>query len=77
MPLLTAPDGRRLSKRDEDLDAGLLQQRYRAEEILGALAFAAGQTEKYEPITALELVGIFDKKKVGREDIAITLPEEA
>lgn len=76
VPLLTAPDGRRLSKRDEDLDMGLLKQRYRAEELLGALALAAGQLDKYEPISALELVGIFDKKKVGREDIALTLPGE-
>ncbi len=75
VPLLTAPDGRRLSKRDQDLDIGLLKERYRPEELLGALALAAGQLERYEPISAPELVKIFDRTKVGREDIALTLPE--
>lgn len=75
IPLLTAPDGRRLSKRDQDLDMGLLRQRYRCEEIIGALAHAAGQIEKYAPISAKELVSIYDKKKVGREDVALVLPE--
>lgn len=77
VPLLTAPDGRRLSKRDEDLDMGLLKLRYRSEELLGSLAYAAGQIERYEPISAEELVSVFDKAKVGKEDIAITLPEPA
>lgn len=40
MPLLLAPDGRRLSKRDEDLDLGLLRTRMRPERLVGALAFA-------------------------------------
>ncbi|MBQ0134514.1 MAG: tRNA glutamyl-Q(34) synthetase GluQRS [Clostridiales bacterium] len=76
VPLLTAPDGRRLSKRDEDLDVGLLRQRYRPEELLGALAFAAGQLERPEPVSAAELVKIFDRSRVGQADIAIRLPGE-
>ncbi|HBO62457.1 MAG TPA: tRNA glutamyl-Q(34) synthetase GluQRS, partial [Olsenella sp.] len=43
VPLLVAPDGRRLSKRDRDLDLGVLRERGVApERIVGALAAAAG-----------------------------------
>ena len=77
VPLLTAPDGRRLSKRDDDLDMGALRKKYRPEEIVGALAHAAGQTEKYEPCSPGELIGIFDPAKIGREDLPIELEERA
>ena len=73
LPLLTAPDGRRLSKRDQDLDMGLLRQKYTAEELLGSLAFAAGLTEKKEPCSARELVSVFDWSKIPQEDIAIDI----
>ena len=42
VPLLLAPDGRRLSKRERDLDLGALQQRYTPQQLLGKLAFWAG-----------------------------------
>ena len=35
VPLLTASDGRRLAKRDRDLDVGVLRQRYTAEQLAG------------------------------------------
>ena len=69
VPLLSAPDGRRLSKRDRDLDLGILRERYDAREIIGALAHAAGLTEEYAPCAPAELVCLFDWKKVPREDI--------
>lgn len=37
VPLLTAPDGRRLSKREKDLDLGALRQRLSPQELLGQL----------------------------------------
>ena len=73
VPLLMAPDGRRLSKRDQDLDLGVLLQRYRAEDIIGALAFAAGLLEKKEPISAPELASVFDWRKVRKTDLCLTL----
>lgn len=73
VPLLMAPDGRRLSKRDQDLDLGVLLQRYRAEDIIGALAFAAGLLEKKEPISATELASVFDWRKVRKTDLCLTL----
>lgn len=69
MPLLLAPDGRRLSKRDEDLDLGLLRQRMRPERLVGALAFAAGLIDRDEPVAARELVGEFSWQKVPKTDL--------
>ena len=59
IPMLLAPDGRRLSKRDRDLDLGVLRQRLTPEQLIGTLAFAAGLTEKHIPISAAELAAIF------------------
>ena len=71
VPLLTAPDGRRLSKRDRDLDLGILRGRHTAPELLGALAHAAGLLDKREPISAEELIPLFDWAKIPKDDIAI------
>ena len=73
VPLLTAPDGRRLSKRDQDLDMGILRQKFRPEELLGALAHAAGFLEENTPCSAAELIPLFDWTKVPKEDIAVVL----
>ena len=59
VPMLLAPDGRRLSKRDKDLDLGVLRQRLKPEELIGTLAFAAGLTDQNIPISAAELASIF------------------
>lgn len=73
VPLLMAPDGRRLSKRDQDLDLDSLLSRLKPEEILGTLAHAAGLIEKKEPISAKELAAIFDWRKIRKDDICLTL----
>ena len=59
VPMLLAPDGRRLSKRDKDLDLGELRKNLKPEELIGNLAFAAGLVEKYEPVSAKELAKEF------------------
>ena len=59
VPMLLAPDGRRLSKRDKDLDLGVLRQRLKPEELIGTLAFAAGLTDQNIPISAAALATIF------------------
>ena len=59
VPMLLAPDGRRLSKRDRDLDLGVLRERLTPEALIGNLAFAAGLIEKFEPISAAELATVF------------------
>ena len=71
VPMLLAADGRRLSKRDKDLDLGALRQRMRPEELLGQLAFAAGIIQQYEPVSATELAGVFSWDSLKKESIVV------
>jgi glutamyl-tRNA synthetase len=72
LPLLLAPDGRRLSKRDRDLDMGELRRRYAGPEpILGKLAALCGLLPKAEPVKAQELIGCFCWGKLKKEDILV------
>ena len=64
VPMLLAPDGRRLSKRDRDLDLGQLRQRLTAEALLGKLAFAAGIIDRDIPVSARELAAEFSWDKL-------------
>jgi glutamyl-tRNA synthetase len=73
LPLLLAPDGRRLSKRDGDQSLENLRARYSAEEIIGKLAFACGLQATPRPVTPRELAADFDWAKVPKNDIV--LPE--
>ena len=59
VPMLLAPDGRRLSKRDRDLDLGELQKYVRPEKLLGILAHSAGLIDRQEPLSARELAAEF------------------
>ena len=68
LPLLLAPDGRRLAKRDRDQELGQLQRRYTAQELVGRLAFAANLIDRPQAITPRELVPLFSWDKLPRED---------
>ena len=72
VPMLLAPDGRRLSKRDRDLDLGQLQKFYSPQQILGQLAFSAGLLDRPESVSAQELATIFSWEKVKKEDICLS-----
>ena len=69
VPMLLAPDGRRLSKRDRDLDLGVLRTRMKPEELIGRLAAAAGLTDRLEPISARELAKEFSWDKLTGQAI--------
>jgi len=69
VPMLLAPDGRRLSKRDRDLDLGELRKRVTAEQLIGTLAYAAGLIEKNEAISAKELATVFSWEKLRGENL--------
>lgn len=71
VPMLMAEDGRRLSKRDRDLDLGELRKRLTPEQLIGTLAFAAGLIDRDNPISARELAGEFLWKKLLNENICI------
>jgi glutamyl-tRNA synthetase len=73
VPMLLAPDGRRLSKRDKDLDLGILRQNMTPEALIGTLAYAGGLIEHNESVSARELAGEFSWDKLRKEDIYLTL----
>ena len=73
VPMLLSVDGRRLSKRDKDLDLGVLRQKMKPEELLGILAHACGLIEKKEAVSAKELAAVFSWDKIKKEDIYLTL----
>ena len=73
VPMLLSADGRRLSKRDKDLDLGALRQRMTAEALLGTLAHASGLIDRREPVSAQELAREFSWEKLKKEDIYLTL----
>ena len=73
-PLLLDSGGRRLSKRDGALGLEALRRRYAPAEIVGKLAFLAGQNPGGRARTPAELIASFDWDRVPKTDIR--LPEE-
>lgn len=71
IPLLLDPAGNRLSKRDKSLDLSALRLRFSPEDIVGLLAFLAGQIPKRERMTPAELAGIFRWDRVPKQDIRL------
>jgi glutamyl-tRNA synthetase len=72
IPMLMAPDGRRLSKRDKDLDLGQLRSRVQPQQLLGVLAKAAGIIDVCQPVSAEELAGEFNWNKIRGQEICVT-----
>ena len=69
IPMLLAPDGRRLSKRDRDLDLGELRKRVSRETLIGTLAYAAGLIDRKCPISPEELAKEFTWDKLKGDSI--------
>lgn len=74
VPLLTAPDGRRLSKRERDLDMGALRERLHPEELIGRIGWRAGLLDAPEGVSAAELAKHFSWQHVKKENIVIGNP---
>ena len=71
-PLLIAPDGRRLSKRNADLELQRIRNRgTSAEELIGVLAHYAGLLEQTQPVKVSELIEGFSWEKVPRHEIVV------
>ena len=68
VPLLLGPGGRRLSKREKDLDLGVLREKFRPEQLLGRLAYTAGLVESPAPLAPAELPALFSWSKVPAHD---------
>ena len=71
IPLLVAPDGRRLAKRNAGTDMGSLRQRYTPQQLLGLIAHLAHLTDKREELSASELLSVFAWSKVPTENIVV------
>ena len=71
VPMLMAEDGRRLSKRDQDLDLGEIRKRISAEQLIGNLAYASGLIDVRQAISARELAQEFSWKNLRKHDIYI------
>ena len=71
-PLLLAGDGRRLSKRDRDLDLDALRAKgYTGADVVGRLAFLAGLIPRPDPRSPEQLIPCFSWDKVPHEDIRV------
>ncbi|MBR4082484.1 MAG: tRNA glutamyl-Q(34) synthetase GluQRS [Clostridia bacterium] len=68
IPLLMDAQGRRLAKRDRDLDLSALSRRFTPEEILGFLAAAAGILPEARPASLEQLIPLFDWGKIALDD---------
>ncbi len=71
IPLLNDADGRRLSKRDADLDLGILRKRFTPAELTGALAYAAGLIPAPISVRAEELIPLFSWDKLPSGDLCL------
>lgn len=74
VPLLIDPDGRRLSKRDHDLDLGVIRDGgFSSRRVVGFLASLVGLAEKGEEVSADELVPRFSWNTLRnhRDDIVM------
>lgn len=71
VPLLLSADGRRLSKRDKDLDMGILRQKYGPEELLGRLAHVAGILDAPKAASAKELAEVFSWDNVRQNSVIL------
>ena len=76
IPLLMDAGGRRLAKRDKDLDLTALSKIMTPEQILGMLAFSAGIIPENRAASLAELIRIFDWKNVKKDDIRLAYSPE-
>lgn len=71
LPLLCAGDGRRLCKRDKDMDMGEIRRRCTPDQVIGMLASVAGLIPAGEAAKAKDLVPLFSWNKVPIDDIIL------
>ena len=71
VPMLLAPDGRRLSKRDRDLDLGELRKHIRPEQLIGTLAYSAGLIDQKSTLSAAELAKEFRWENLKGDSICL------
>lgn len=71
-PLLVAPDGRRLAKRNKDCTIMSLRDRgAKPEDIIGYVAFSSGQIDTLEQMTREEFLSIYNASKIPKENVVV------
>ena len=71
LPLLVDAQGRRLSKRDRDLDMGVLREKYTPQELVGWLGWLAGLQDTPKSATPDQLISRFHWSKVPKTSIVV------
>ena len=71
VPMLLSPDGRRLSKRDRDLDLGEIRKRMTREQLLGILASSCGLIPDCKPVSLEELRETFSWDRIHPQNICL------
>ena len=69
LPLLVDQQGRRLSKRDRDLDLGVLRAKYTPQEVVGWLGWLAGLQKEPKSATPEQLISRFQWSKVPKKPV--------
>lgn len=72
-PLLVSEEGRKLSKREGDLNMETLRKKYTPEQLLGHLGEMCGLLDTYRECTAMELCQGFSWKRIYKDDILISI----
>lgn len=71
LPLLCSADGRRLCKRDKDMDMGEIRKKYTPNQLLGLLAYLSGMQPTQDATSLKELTSRFSWEQVPLEDIIL------
>lgn len=69
IPLLVSSDGRRLSKRERDVDMEFLRSRFTPEFVVGKILHMCGFVEEVRPVALSEAVSLFSWNALPSEDI--------
>ena len=70
-PLLVAPDGRRLSKRDRDADMGVLRERHSPEALIGGIMHLLGFIDRNVPLSLNEALELFSWERMPQDNITV------
>ena len=71
-PLLVDKEGRRLSKRDKDLDMGILRANYAPQKIIGKLMRLCGFIDRDDALELSDALEIFSWERLPKTDIVIS-----
>ena len=71
VPLLMAPDGRRLSKRERDKELGAMLEHLSPGEIIGRLAFLLGIAPDPSPRMPGDLLPCYRRERIPTDDIVV------